>query len=203
MADNVSSGEKKVWERLLRLEPSDVCKKAGVIYDRETTFYILKCFGFDFSVSPLKREIKNLSEKGDIFTKRLAYFFNLSVLSYLVNAKDIPLSGRLIKPENIRGGEFFFRGSHLLPLDKVAEKYRNDREGFITKGRELNGRMLDYGDASFEFLPMPRILVRLILWLADEEFPARSDILFDSTCEIQLPLDIMWSIAMMSILVLL
>jgi len=203
MADNVSSGEKKAWERLLRLEPLDVCKKAGVIYDRETTFYILKSFGFDFSVSPLKREIKNLSEKGDIFTKGLAYFFNLSVLSYLVNAKDIPLSGRLIKPENIRGGEFFFQGSHLLPLDKVSEKYRNNREEFISKGRELNGRMLDYGDASFEFLPMPRIPVRLILWLADEEFPARTDILFDSTCEIQLPLDIIWSIAMMSILVLL
>lgn len=203
MADSVSSGEKKAWERLLRLEPADVCKKAGVIYDRETVSYILKSFGFDFSVSPLKREIKNLSEKGEIFTKRLAYFFNLSVLSYLVNAKDIPLSGRPIKPESIRGGEFFFQGSHLLPLDKVAEKYRNDREGFITRGREFNGRILDYGDASFEFLPMPRIPVTLILWLSDEEFPARTDILFDSTCEIQLPLDIIWSIAMMSMLVLL
>jgi hypothetical protein len=203
MADKVFLGEEKAWESLLRLEPADVCKRAGVLYDRETATYILKSFGFDFSVSPSKREIKNLSEKGEIFMKRLAYFFNLSVLSYLVNAKDIPLSGRLIKPENVRGGEFFFQGSHQLPLDKIAEKYKNDREGFITKGRESNGRVLDYGDASFELLPIPRIPVTLILWLSDEEFPARTDILFDSTCKIQLPLDILWSIAMMSILALL
>lgn len=203
MADKVSSGEEKAWERLLNLEPSNVCKRAGVLYDRETASYILKSFGFDFSVSPLKREIRNLSEKGEIFTKRLAYFFNIPVLSYLVNAKEIPLSGRLIKPENIRGGEFFFKGSHLLPLDKVAEKYGNDRKGFTTKGREFSGRILDYGDTSFEFLPLPSIPVTLILWLSEEEFPARTDLLFDSTCEIQLPLDTIWSIAMMSILVLL
>jgi hypothetical protein len=203
MADKVFSGEEKAWESLLRLEPADVCKRAGVLYDRETISYIVKSFGFDFSISPQKREIKNLSEKGEIFTKRLAYFFNLPVLSYLINAKDIPLSGRLMKPENVRGGEFFFQGSHHLPLEKIAEKYKNDRKVFITKGSELNGRMLAYGDASFALLPMPRIPVTLILWLSDEEFPARTDILFDSTCEIQLPLDIIWSIAMMSILALL
>jgi hypothetical protein len=203
MADRVFSGEENAWESLLRLDPVDVCARGNVLFDKETASYIVKSFGIDFSVSLLKREIESSTKKGEIFTKRLAYFFNLSILSYLINIKDIPSTGRLIKPENIRHGEFFFRGSHLLPLDKVSEKYRNDREGFITKGRELNGRMLDYADASFELLPMPRIPVRLILWLADEEFPARTDILFDSTCEIQLPLDIIWSIAMMSILVLL
>ena len=200
MVDRVFSGEENAWESLLRLDPVDVCIRGNVLFDKEASSYIVKSFGIDFSVSLLKREIESLSKKGELFTKRLAYFFNLSILSYLVNIKDIPSTGRLIKPENIRGGEFFFQGSHLLPLDKVAEKYRNDREGFITNGRELNGRILDYGDASFEFLPMPRIPVTLILWLADEEFPARTDILFDSTCEIQLPLDIIWSIAMMSIL---
>ena len=203
MADKVFSGEENAWEKLSRLKPVDVCRKADVFYDRDTSSYILKSFGLDFSVSFLKREIKNLSEEGEIFVKRLAYFFVPSVLSYLVNAKEIPLSGRLIKPENLRGGEFFFKGSHLLPLEKVAEKYRDEKERFITRGRELKGRIANYGDASFEFLPLPRIPVTLILWLSDEEFPARTDILFDSTCEIQLSLDIIWSIAMMSILIFL
>ncbi|MFO0752145.1 MAG: DUF3786 domain-containing protein [Thermodesulfovibrionales bacterium] len=43
----------------------------------------------------------------------------------------------------------------------------------------------------------------LILWLEDEEFPPRVDLLLDSTCELQLPLDIVWSIAMLSLLVML
>jgi hypothetical protein len=201
--NEVISGEEKAWEMILELDPVDVCRRANVTYNRDTTSYLLKSFGFDFSISPPKRELKNLSEKGKILATRLAYFFNHSVLSYLLSAKEIPLSGRLIKPENIKGGEFFFRGSHMLPLDKVAEKYGNDKEGFITRGKELSGRLIGYGDASLELLPLPRMPVTLILWLTDEEFPARLDILFDSTCEIQVPLDIIWSIGMMSILALL
>jgi hypothetical protein len=199
----VISGEEKIWEMILDLAPVDVCRRANVTYNKDTKSYLLKSFGFDFSILPHGREIKNLSERGKILTTRLAYFFNHSVLSYLLNAKEIPLSGRLIKPENIRGGEFFFQGSHMLPLDKVAEKYGNDKEGFITRGKELTGRLLGYGDASFELLPLPRMPVTLILWLTDEEFPARLDILFDSTCEIQVPLDIIWSTGMMSVLALL
>lgn len=203
MANQISFGEERAWDRLLNLDPADVCKRAGALYDGDTASYLLQSFGFDFSISPLKREIKNVSEKGEILVKRLSYFFNPSVLSYLLNAKEIPSSGRLIKPENIRGGEFFFQGSHMLPHNKIADKYGHDKEEFIAKGKELSGRLLDFGDVSFELLPMPRVPVTLILWLSDEEFPARADLLFDSTCEIHLPLDILWSIAMMSTLVFL
>jgi hypothetical protein len=203
MAEKVLTGEEKAWEILSGLEQKDVCKRAGVLYDGQSVSYVLKSFGFDFSISLPKREIKSLSEKAEIFTKRLSYFFTISVLSYLVNVKEIPFSGRLIKPENIKGGEFFFKGTHILPLNKVAEKYQSDREGFLAECKEFNGTPLGYGDASVEFLPLPRIPVTLILWLSDEEFPARADFLFDSTCAMQLPLDILWSIAMMSVMVLL
>jgi hypothetical protein len=200
MADKISSGEEKAWEIILNLDSVDVCKRVKVAFDRETASYQIKSFGFDFSISLLERKIKNVDAKGEILTKKLSYFFNHSVLSYLVNAKEIPLSGRLIQPRNIGGGEIFFRGTHILPLDRVSEKYGNDKEGFISRGKELDGKFLDYGDASVELHPLPRIPVTLILWLSDEEFPARTDILFDSTCEIQMPIDIIWSIAMMSIL---
>jgi hypothetical protein len=42
----------------------------------------------------------------------------------------------------------------------------------------------------------------LSLWIADEEFPARADLLLDSSCDFQLPPDITWSIAMMTVLVM-
>jgi hypothetical protein len=196
-------GEEKAWMLLSELEPKDVCKRAGVIYCRESKSYILKSFGVDFSVAPFKKEIKCLSEKGEIFLKRLNYFFIISILTYLIHVKDIPLSKTLIKPENIKGGEFFFKGTHTLPLNKLAEKYQYDKEGFIKKGMEFDAKILDYGDVSIEFMVFPRIPVTLILWLSDEEFSARADLLFDSTSESQLPIDILWSIAMMSTLVML
>lgn len=196
-------GEEKAWENLSILNPLDVCKKTGVSFDSANGNYILRSFGIDFSISPQKRVIKNISPEGENLIKRHSYFLNISVLCYLINAKDIPLSGRLIKPVDIKGGALFFRGTHVLPLDKVAEKYGSDKTGFIERGKSLNGKIPGYGDASIELLPMPRIPATLILWLSDDEFPARADILFDSTCELHLPLDIIWSIAMLSVLVML
>jgi hypothetical protein len=206
----MSSGEEKAWEKLGSLNPFDVCKNAGVSYDNVYGNYILNLFGMDFSVSPQQKAIKNLSpvgidsqREGDLLLKKYSYFFPLSALCYLINAKDIPLSGRLVKPVDLKGGGLFFRGTHVLPLDKIADKYGNDKSGFIKKGKSLNGRVLNYGDASVELAPMPRIPATLILWLSDDEFPARADLLLDSTCEQHVPLDIIWSIAMMSILVML
>ncbi len=199
----MTSGEEKAWENLIDLEPFEICKKAIASYNKEKTNYILRSLGMDFLISLKSREIKSMSPDGENLLNRHSYFFNLSVLCYLINAKDIPLSGKLIKPVDIKGGALFFRGTHVLPLDKIAEKYGDDKISFINKGKSLNGKIMNYGDASIELLPMPRIPATLILWLSDSEFPARADLLFDSTCEQHVPLDIIWSIAMLSVLVML
>ena len=194
----MSSGIEKAWELLSSLRPEDISKNAGVAYkDGE---YTIRSLGFDFAINPSKRDIRPLSTEGEAFIKRFGYFFNHSVLWYLIVAKDIPLSGRLVKPQSLKGGHHFFMGAHELPLSALAAKYKNDREGFLGKGKKLGGRVLSYGDASFELYPMPRIPVTLILWLSDEEFPERADLLFDSTVEIHIPLDIIWSIAMLTLL---
>lgn len=197
----MDTGEEKAWENLNKLHPSDVCRKAGVSFDNGS--YILRSLGMDFLIHPAKKEIKNIQPEGEALLKRYGYFFILSALCYLINSKDIPQSGKLVKPEGLKGGEIFFKGSHVLPLDKIAEKYGNDKAGFVEKGKNLGGKKENYGDASVELLPFPSIPVTLILWLSDDEFPARANLLFDSTCEQQLQIDILWSIAMMSVLVML
>jgi hypothetical protein len=199
----LSSGEEKAWEILRGLDPMIVCRNASVSFDEKDRCYILRSFCIDFSVIPEEKIIKSATHPGGTIIKKYGYFFIHSCLWYLINAKDIPLTGRLIKPVNIKGGEMFFRGSHVLPLDNVAKKYGDNKEAFIKRGEELCAEVLDYGDVSLKILPMPRIPVTLILWLEDEEFPPRADLLLDSTCELQLPLDILWSIAMLSVLVML
>jgi hypothetical protein len=195
-------GEEKAWGILRGLEPSYVCRNASVGFDEKGRYYIIRSFCTDFLVKPEEKIIRSATHQGETIIKRYGYFFIHSCLWYLVNAKDIPLTGRLIKPFNIKGGEMFFRGSHILPLENVGKRYRNDKEAFIKRGSELGAEVLNYGDASIKLLPMPRIPVTLILWLEDEEFPPRADILLDSTCELQLPLDIIWSVTMMSVMVM-
>lgn len=197
-------GEEKAWQSINEASPDIICNNAGTRFDAATGRYILASYGMDFSISPVEKLIESDAADSGLLLGRFSYFFRLSVLRYLVDAKDIGFSGRLVKPENLTGGLLFFSsGSHVLPLGRVADKYSNDVKGFIEKCVHFGGQPVKYGDAAFVLLPFPRIPVTIILWAADEEFDARVDILLDTSCELHLPIDIIWNICMMSLLMLL
>jgi len=199
----MSTGEEKVWETLANLSPDEVCRRAEAVFDATAGHYILRSFGREFCVSPGEKRIFSDSPGSEVFLQKCGYFFRLSVIGYLALSRDVPPSGRLLKPENMKSGQLFFRGSHVLPLDRVAEKYGNDGGRFLKRGEELGGDRLAHGDASMRLFPLPRVPVVEILWVGDDEFPPRAGLLFDSVVELQLPIDVVWSIAMLSVLVML
>jgi len=198
----MSSGEEKGWELLSELSHESVCRNSCAAFDKQRELYVLRSFGFDIDIVPDKKEISSDSPCSDVLLGGLGEHARFSLLWYLANAKDIPLSGRLVRPDNIRGGHLFTKGTHLLPMDRLAREYSADIEGFISKGRMLGAEVLEYGDASLRLFPVPRVPVVLILWKGDGEFPARADFLFDSTAEFQAPTDVLWAIAMMSVLIM-
>jgi hypothetical protein len=202
MSGNNYPGEDKAWDMLSAMDPASVCKAAAVSYDAASSTYCARSFGMDFILDLRTRKISSSASGSGILLGKLGYFFRISVLWYLVSAKDIACTNRPVKLEHIRGGDIFTRGSHVLPLDSLAAVFGKNKRGFIEKGERLGGESMVRGDASLLLRPLPRIPVFLTLWLEDEEFPARVDLLFDSTCELQLPTDILWSIAMMSVLVM-
>ena len=199
----VSPGEEKAWEILTELDPAVVCRNASVLYDAKQKKYTVKCLCSEFSILMDTKQIKSNDPTGEFLIKKHGYFFIHSCLWYLIHAKDIPCTGKLVRPGDIRGGNIFFRGSHLLPLENLAIKYGEDKEAFIKRSGELCAEIVPYGDIAVQLFPMPKIPVILILWFRDAEFPARADLLFDSSCELHLPLDILWSLAMLGVLVLL
>lgn len=196
------SGEEKAWNILRGLKPADVCRNAMVSFDDTTGIYLLKSFGMDLYVAPENKTIDSEAPYADLLLNWLGYFSRLSIPFYLTSAMDVPLTGRLVQPVNVKGGNIFFRGTHVLPLDKLALKYGNDKAGFLKRGTDLGGMQMNYGDASVKLFPFPRLPVVVILWQEDDEFPPRVDILFDSTCEFHLALDILWSSAMESLLIM-
>lgn len=205
MTDPNYPGENKAWELLASLDPDSVCRAAAVSFDASRGAYTLASFGMDFTVAVKERTITSGAENSVVLLNNLGHFFRLSVLWYLVSVKDIACAERLVKLEHVRGGEIFTKGSHRLPVNRIAERYGRDKEEFFAIGRQFGGAApgMRLGDASILLYPLPRIPVILTLWLEDEEFPARADLLFDSTCDLQLPTDVIWSVAMMSLLILL
>lgn len=193
------AGESKAWELLAASSPAEVCARAAVAFDRESGAYRVLSFGRRFSVGMRDRLILGLEPGGEDFLERHAALFRLSVLWYLVKATRTCPSGTLVKPSGLPGGEIFLKGTHVLPLDALAAKYATRPEAFLAAGAALGGTSAAHGDAAIALSPLPKVPTTVILWTADDEFPARADLLFDATGPRHLPLDILWSVAMLSV----
>lgn len=198
-----SEGEERAWDVLAGLDPEDVSRRAHVFYDRSRGAYLLPLFNKELSVRPGDRQVSGNSPQAYLLLGKLSDYAPLSILWYLIQAEDVPLSGSLVKPSHTSEGRMFFAGAHALPLGRLVRRYGNDAGRFLGKGYELGGERLDFADASLRLLPFPRVPVVLLLWTGDEEFPARADLLYDSTCSVHLPMDILWATAMMSLLAML
>jgi hypothetical protein len=203
MSATTNAGELKAWETLAALKTAEVCRAAAVTYNAAKHIYDVRSFGQAIIVSLKDRTVSMIHPVPGGRSGEYSELFPLAVLWYLVLAKDIAPTGRLVRLEDLRGGDIFAKGSHVLPLEKIAEKYGNDREGFLKKGLEQGGEKVQLADAAVQLAPLPRVPVTVTLWLADEEFPARAGLLLDSTCGLQLPTDILWSLARLTCLAIL
>jgi hypothetical protein len=197
------TGEGKAWELLAAADPAAVVERAAVEFAPAAGCYRLASFGRHFSVHPADRRIHHLEPEGAAFLQHDAYFFRLTVLWYLVKAGPARPSGTLVRPAGLPGGEIFLRGTHVLPLDKLGAKYATRPAAFLAAGAALGGTPAGHGDAAIVLSPLPKVPTTVILWAEDDEFPARADLLFDATCTAHLPLDILWSVAMLAVQTLL
>jgi hypothetical protein len=192
-------GEKEAWNILGGISPEDVCRRAVVSFDENQEAFNVKLFSASVSVYPRERTICGINRKSELLLRGLGDSVVLPILRYLIHALDMPLSGNLVNPAELKGGRIYVEGAHVLPLHLIAQKYAAEKEGFLARGRLLKGMQINMGDAAILLKPFPRIAVAVVLWLKDDEFPARCAFLVDSSCDRQLPADIMWLTAMMCV----
>lgn len=199
----MKEGVDKAWELLSACDPQDVRERAEAEHLGNGKGYILRVLGHAITADAQTRTFKGDDPESKFILTKTAYFSHLSILHYLLGAQKIAPTGRLINPVDLKTGQIYLKGSHLLPLDGIAARFSDDSGAFLAQAARFGGERRDYGDVAAELRPFPRVPVTLILWQEDEEFPARSYLLFDETCEQHLPADIVWSVAMMSALAML
>jgi hypothetical protein len=198
--ENVDVHE-QFWEQLAGLGRAETARRAGCGYLPESDAWSISLLNREYRVDPINRTIQAVGP--DSGARPAGYLEQLCILAYLVNARDLPLAGRLISVEKLDPGGFFFRGSHKLQVEKLTAVFGPDPQLLHQAGRQFDAESRPFGDAAIELCVLPRIPLTLIVWAADEEFPARTSILFDQTATAQLPLDALFAAATLTINVLL
>jgi hypothetical protein len=177
----------KLWEQLISKDLHQIAEGSGCNDLPDSNQFGLLMLGHEYTIAVSQRRIFVVSENDQ--KTEASFLEQLCILAYLLNASNRPLAGKLVTADKLEAGQFFFRGPHALPTDKLEDAFGNDPSGLLNAGMKCGAKKVSYGDAAVELLALPKIPIVFVLWGADEEFSARASVLFDETAAQQIPLD--------------
>jgi len=171
-----------VWGQLRGHDAADVCARSLASRDGPEA-YSLRFLDRDYRIDCRECRVTATaaSPSGEL---------QLVLLSYLLHAAAVPLSGKWVTERALRGGDLFFKGPHALPVHGLLARFGGDPTAFVNSGAELGAARVDHGDAVLRLQVLPRMPMVCILWVRDEEFPPRASCLFDASADSHLPLDV-------------
>jgi hypothetical protein len=156
------------WQELSGLPPAEVTRRTGAAW-------VEGSYRLSFLDSVSKIDLAKRTVQVEGFESRDPGFrLCLTTLLYLSRVDPASL-GPLVSPLELTGGATFFmaRGPHALPHAPLEERFGYDLPGFLNAGELLGAARRAVGDAALAFQVFPGLTVEVILWLADEEFPAQ------------------------------
>ena len=112
---------------------------------------------------------------------------HIILLHYLLTADGAPMSSEWISFRNLPGGLGYYASFQGRASLRLSGTFGADAQAFEAAARALGGERLSFGDASFMFRVLPRVWMAVVLYLADEEFPAEANVLFDASTAHYLP----------------
>lgn len=171
---------KKAQSAFPHLDPLETAARAAVTYD-DGRFQV-PFFGTMYHVHWPEGTVQQVAdqEKVDVATRIL-------ILHYLLTADGTPLAAEWIAFRSLPGGlgyDAAFQGRANL---RLAHAFGTDKQAFENAARALGGERLSFGDTSFSFRLFPRAWLSIVLYLADDEFPASANVLFDAAVSHYLP----------------
>jgi hypothetical protein len=156
------------WQEFAQIPPAEVTRRTGAAFGEG--IFRLPFLNRVLKIDPGRQTIQIEGDE----TRDLSFRICLTTLLYLSRV-DPAAVGPLLSPLELTGGATFFpeRGPHSVPNVPLEERFGQDLPGFLRAGELLGGEPRAAGDAALAFQIYPGLTVEVILWLADEEFPAQ------------------------------
>lgn len=165
---------KKSLEEFRNKNSADMIWKTG-------TEFVDGSFHFEFLGMPIEVTYpEGLVGKRDT-GEELGLIERILVLHYLTYAGGTPNLNKSISFKELPGGSIYIEPFTNRCIRPLIHLFGNNLASFQESAEKFGGVKREYGDMSYGFYPLPRIPVTLVIWAADEEFPANANIIFDES----------------------
>ena len=109
------------------------------------------------------------------------------ILQYLAGASGLPRRERWLSFLELPGGPHHFAPFQQEAIFPLANTLGNDSALFLAAAKNLGGVPVDLGHAGLIIPALPKLPLAFLLWMGDDEFPAKANILFDASAPTYLP----------------
>lgn len=155
------------------LDPERAAVRSGVRFDRENHVFRLRYLNRDVLLyfPELRAEY---ADTGETPVPAALILMARLIIEGCLTAS----SGRFLSYGEMPWGETYLRNFEGRCVKRLAYSFGRDLERFGRAAAAIGGTPSDAGDASYDLEFVDGLVVRVILWAADDEFPPSAQILF-------------------------
>ena len=140
----------------------------------------------------------HVDSNGNLFSEiHMHPWVTIPVLSYILNCKGVPVSGKWVPFRELEGGKTWYRlfGQRCEnPLKKVADTYTDLFNDML---HIFNGRQVEnhyQSDISLVLHPLPLVPVLICYWKPEDGLESTLNMFFDSKAEENLNIEAIYSL---------
>jgi hypothetical protein len=123
----------------------------------------------------------NVSKEND--ENEIPFREKVLILHYLAQAKGTSPSGKYITFRELPEGPVYFRTFSKRTIQPLVKNFGEDPSRLLDIGKEFGGIPSEPGDISLAIPAFKRVLVTIVIWKGDEEFPPEGSVMFDSNIQ--------------------
>jgi hypothetical protein len=155
--------------------PGEMADLSGAIYDSSEKTIHVAYFGRTYQVSHPEGTISSPYDPVELPLEEKAL-----ILQYLSQATGEPLSGRWIAYAELPNGMLHNQPFRVEAVEPLADTFGSRPEKLVEAAHYLGGWEIEIGDAAVVIPVFKRLYVAVVIWVADDEFPASANMVFDA-----------------------
>lgn len=156
--------------------PEKMALLSGAEYSAESNQLKLPFLNHDYFISFPEGEIMSESAECQLTLDEKAL-----ILLYLSQASGEQLTNRWISYAELPNGMLHDKPFKAAAVQPIADCFSTaEPEELLQLTRPMGGTKLEIGDFGVMIPVFPRIVIGIFLWLGDEEFPTKANLVFDA-----------------------